>query len=203
MDKELISFLEKIETDSVAGNKLIESMINSGSIQKFDLFKNVKKINIIHSPIYFGDELTGQPLSSVTSYIGGKGKVFNVETYQVSDVSELNEEIDLYEIRLSHKNYETKNLGYGIWKFPIQYDSETFEPFDKIEINYSVLAIENIKKITYEEAKLEAKKIILEKVSELLDSETSNIHYERKIILRCSQRSINNKINSINNKINK
>jgi hypothetical protein len=202
MENNLIKFLESFElTDNGVSvydfnvRQLIDANIGFlNKLKTFEEFKNVKKINVIPMPSYYGDKDTGQPINSIENYLGGNGKVFQVPTYMYRPSEpkfEFNEEIDLYSLALSPKTYDNTNLDCGVWKYPLQYDPEKFSPINKIEIKYSLEEIKDAKNLSDEEAIKEAKRIILEQVSLLIDQKESNLPHSRGILIRCSERSMN------------
>lgn len=158
-----------------------------------DEFKGVKKINTVW-PTYLADSVTQEPLLHKKEFLGSSSvKPMVVESFMVhpNDTNRFNEEIDLCGVFLSPKMYDPSfNLDYGVWKSPIQYDPNTFTPYNTITIKYSIEDMVNIKQISTNEAVQQAKEIILKKVSEFLESKESNYPYKQGVIVRCSPRSI-------------
>lgn len=166
---------------------------NPDVLKQFDEFKNVKKINFVDTPIFAADHKTEEPVAADENYLGGPTKPILVETVLLSDSTDLlNEVVDLYSIdSVSFYNPDfAKDLPCGVWQHPTKYNPINFAPNRKIEVIFSLDSIAGERGITKEEAKAQAKKIILKQVSDLIDSEETNVFVPKRIIVRCSPRSI-------------
>lgn len=198
----LYDFLKSQSSDFTTGDteRLVTETIVK-NFKNFDDFKNVKKINILSLPIYRADTKTGDPFESLadSDFLGGTWRPVQTQTYLYdpkNDKIEFNEIVDIYIISLTPKMYSCDKLGYGVWYYPTTYYPNDFSSLNKIEINFSIEEIKELKNMNDEEAKTEAKRVILKQVSELIDSGQSNLPCEQKILIRCSPRSI--KINNNN-----
>jgi len=202
----LIEYLELAHIDEfmipTLGYKELSEEIVQKKLLSFDEFKNVKKINVLPYTTYVGDKETGLPVELDKTNLGDKSKTkpYNVPTYHYNpeiDVDfELAEEIDIYSISLSPKQYDPKetsaeNLGVGVWVMPTLYHSMTFEPYKEIKIVFSpekVMSMLMLK--SQEEADKEVKERILKSLEKALDEGLKeNVPFKRTIFFRMSERS--------------
>lgn len=195
----LIEYLESIEeTDGYEPKYFNTYMrLNPETLKEFDEFKHVTKINVVKTPIFLVDSVTNEPLESMEDYIGQNNKPIISETHIVDfEKQEFNEVIDILHIGVTPKIYDQTvidKLGCGIWLYPTSYSPIDFQSTSRIDVKYSLDSICQVKNIGTAQAKEEAKKTILAKVAELIDSGVPNVPYTRKIMVRCSPRSIRNK----------
>jgi len=165
-------------------------------LKQFEMFSNVKKINILEMPTYYSDIKTGEPLSFKKDYLGEDCKFSEVVSFNHTSQSKdfnFNDEIDLYMIYLSPKKYDIKNLDCGVWVFPSMYSPTNFKPLKKIEIIWSPEKVQDVSGLNDLQANEVLKETILNKLSEILNSDKPlepNIPYTRDIIIRCSPRSV-------------
>ena len=207
----LIQFLESIKSEpclnksmfyepTVLGPEQLEGDLVKNMLLTFDEFRGVKKINILKLPSYYGDIKTGKPFENDETSLGGKSKTksYQVETIRYdSELTELNEEIDLYSISLTTKIYNPQDLlatslGIGTWVMPVMYSPVDFTPLREMKIVFSPeLFMDMLVGKTAEEVEKEMKYRILKSVKEALDDGLKeNVPYELGLIFKLSSRSI-------------
>jgi hypothetical protein len=205
----LIQFLESIKSEpnlnksmfyepQILGPEQLEGDLVKNMLLTFDEFKGVKKINILKLPSYCGDIKTGKPFENDETSLGGKSKTYQVETVRYNpELTELNEEIDLYSISLTSKIYNPQDLsatslGIGTWVMPIMYSPIDFTPLREMKIVFSPeLFMDMLVDKTAEEVEKEMKYRILKSVEDALDGGLKeNVPYELGLIFRLSSRSI-------------
>jgi len=207
----LIQFLESIKSEpnlnnsmfyepTVLGPEQLEGNLVKNMLLTFDEFKGVKKINILKLPSYYGDIKTGKPFENDETSLGGKSKTksYQVETINYNpELTELNEEIDLYSISLTNKIYNPQDLsatslGIGTWVMPVMYSPIDFTPLREMKIVFSPeLFMDMLVDKTAEEIEKEMKDRILKSVEEALDGGLKeNVPYELGLIFKLSSRSI-------------
>jgi hypothetical protein len=180
------------------GPEQLEGDLVKNMLLTFDEFKGVKKINILKFPSYYGDIKTGKPFENDETSLGGKSKTYQVETVRYNpELTELNEEIDLYSISLTSKIYNPQDLsatslGIGTWVMPIMYSPIDFTPLREMKIVFSPeLFMDMLVDKTAEEVEKEMKYRILKSVEDALDGGLKeNVPYELGLIFRLSSRSI-------------
>jgi len=205
----LIQFLESIKSEpnlnksmfyepQILGPEQLEGDLVKNMLLTFDEFKGVKKINILKLPSYYGDIKTGKPFENDETSLGGKSKTYQVETVRYNpELTELNEEIDLYSISLTSKIYNPQDLsatslGIGTWVMPIMYSPIDFTPLREMKIVFSPeLFMDMLVDKTAEEVEKEMRSRILKSVEDALDGGLKeNVPYELGLIFRLSSRSI-------------
>ena len=207
----LIQFLESIKSEpslnnsmfyepTVLGPEQLEGDLVKNMLLTFDEFRGVKKINILKLPTYYGDIKTGKPFENDETSLGGKSKTksYQVDTINYNpELTELNEEIDLYSISLTTKIYNPQDLsatslGIGTWVMPVVYSSADFTPLREMKIVFSPeLLMDMLVDKTAEEVEKEMRSRILKSVEEALDGGLKeNVPYELGLIFRLSSRSI-------------
>jgi hypothetical protein len=205
----LIQFLESIKSEpnlnksmfyepQTLGPEQLEGDLVKNMLLTFDEFKGVKKINILKFPSYYGDIKTGKPFENDETSLGGKSKTYQVETVRYNpELTELNEEIDLYSISLTSKIYNPQDLsatslGIGTWVMPIMYSPIDFTPLREMKIVFSPeLFMDMLVDKTAEEVEKEMRSRILKSVEDALDGGLKeNVPYELGLIFRLSSRSI-------------
>jgi hypothetical protein len=205
----LIQFLESIKSEpnlnksmfyepQTLGPEQLEGDLVKNMLLTFDEFKGVKKINILKLPSYYGDIKTGKPFENDETSLGGKSKTYQVETVRYNpELTELNEEIDLYSISLTSKIYNPQDLsatglGIGTWVMPTMYSPVDFTPLREMKIVFSPeLFMDMLVDKTAEEVEKEMKYRILKSVEDALDGGLKeNVPYELGLIFRLSSRSI-------------
>jgi hypothetical protein len=205
----LIQFLESIKSEpnlnksmfyepQILGPEQLEGDLVKNMLLTFDEFKGVKKINILKLPSYCGDIKTGKPFENDETSLGGKSKTYQVETVRYNpELTELNEEIDLYSISLTSKIYNPQDLsatslGIGTWVMPIMCSPIDFTPLREMKIVFSPeLFMDMLVDKTAEEVEKEMKYRILKSVEDALDGGLKeNVPYELGLIFRLSSRSI-------------
>ena len=130
---------------TVLGPEQLEGDLVKNMLLTFDEFRGVKKINILKLPTYYGDIKTGKPFENDETSLGGKSKTksYQVDTINYNpELTELNEEIDLYSISLTTKIYNPQDLsatslGIGTWVMPVVYSSADFTPLREMKIVFS------------------------------------------------------------------
>ena len=180
------------------GPEQLEGDLVKNMLLTFDEFKGVKKINILKLPSYYGDIKTGKPFENDETSLGGKSKTYQVETVRYNpELTELNEEIDLYSISLTSKIYNPQDLsatslGIGTWVMPIMYSPIDFTPLREMKIVFSPeLFMDMLVDKTAEEVEKEMRSRILKSVEDALDGGLKeNVPYELGLIFRLSSRSI-------------
>lgn len=202
----LIEYLETIHVDEFMIPTLTSKELSEEAVQKkllsLEEFKNVKKINVLPYPVYEGNKETGEPIELDKTNLGDKSKTtkYQVPTYHYDPGKdsgfELAEEIDVYSITLSPKQYDPKetsaeNLGVGVWVMPTLYHPATFEPYKEIKIVFSpekVMSMLMLK--SQEEADKEVKERILKSLEKAIDEGLKeNVPFKRTIFFRMSERS--------------
>jgi hypothetical protein len=205
----LIQFLESIKSEpdlnksmfyepQILGPEQLEGDLVKNMLLTFDEFKGVKKINILKLPSYYGDIKTGKPFENDETSLGGKSKTYQVETVRYNpELTELNEEIDLYSISLTSKIYNPQDLlatslGIGTWVMPIMYSPINFTPLREMKIVFSPeMFMDMLVDKTAEEVEKEMRSRILKSVEDALDGGLKeNVPYELGLIFRLSSRSI-------------
>lgn len=205
----LIQFLESIKSEpdlnksmfyepQILGPEQLEGDLVKNMLLTFDEFKGVKKINILKLPSYYGDIKTGKPFENDETSLGGKSKTYQVETVRYNpELTELNEEIDLYSISLTSKIYNPQDLsatslGIGTWVMPIIYSPINFTPLREMKIVFSPeMFMDMLVDKTAEEVEKEMRSRILKSVEDALDGGLKeNVPYELGLIFRLSSRSI-------------
>jgi hypothetical protein len=205
----LIQFLESIKSEpnlnksmfyepQILGPEQLEGDLVKNMLLTFDEFKGVKKINILKLPSYCGDIKTGKPFENDETSLGGKSKTYQVETVRYNpELTELNEEIDLYSISLTSKIYNPQDLsatslGIGTWVMPIMCSPIDFTPLREMKIVFSPeLFMDMLVDKTAEEVEKEMRSRILKSVEDALDGGLKeNVPYELGLIFRLSSRSI-------------
>ena len=185
---------------TVLGPEQLEGDLVKNMLLTFDELRGVKKINILKLPSYYGDIKTGKPFENDETSLGGKSKT---KSYQVDkikynpELTEFNEEIDLYSISLTSKIYNPQDLlatslGIGTWVMPVMYSPIDFTPLREMKIVFSPeLFMDMLVGKTAEEVEKEMKDRILKSVKEALDGGLKeNVPYELGLIFRLSSRSI-------------
>ena len=205
----LIQFLESIKSEpdlnksmfyepQILGPEQLEGDLVKNMLLTFDEFKGVKKINILKLPSYYGDIKTGKPFENDETSLGGKSKTYQVETVRYNpELTELNEEIDLYSISLTSKIYNPQDLsatslGIGTWVMPIMHSPIDFTPLREMKIVFSPeMFMDMLVDKTAEEVEKEMRSRILKSVEDALDGGLKeNVPYELGLIFRLSSRSI-------------
>ena len=202
----LLEYLETFHVDEFMMSTLSSKELSEEIVQKtllsFDEFKNVKKINVLPYPVYEGDKKTGIPVQLDKTNLGDKTKTkpYQVPTYHYDPERdrdfELAEEIDVYAITLSGKQYDPleltgEKLGVGVWVMPTLYHTMTFEPYKEIKVVFSpekVMSMLMLK--NQEEAEKEMKERILKSVENAINEGLKeNVPFKRTILFRMSERS--------------
>lgn len=156
-------------------------------------FRGVKKINFLAGPTFIGDASNGDPIEMSEDYLGGPTKFYETGTY-LSDPEkpveiELSETVDIYNISTIPQAFELseiKNLPVGVYLLPSNmYSTMGLDLFARVD--FGAMAVAGIE---YKDARERAKRVILKKMEELLDSGEPNIPRKYSVKIRMSHRSI-------------
>lgn len=162
---------------------------------KFEEFKNVKKVNVVDYPIYIAKKGSQKPIKTENDYFGGETDTVNTYCRKILDdmVNPFNEEIDIFSLELTLPMIDAAEIekirkSYGVWRIPTIYDPLTFNPINSIIVNWSPEVPENIGI-----SEKDFRENLINKFIEMLDGKP-NIPMKRGIIIRCSPRSFEKKI---------
>ena len=152
---------------------------------KFEVFKNVKTLNIINDPVV--TMYQGNPIECIENYLGGASEYETTVSFSFSkgDNFKFNEVVDLYMIHISPKIYDLKETDKPeVWRKSIDWTQNT--ALNQIVINWIPTDIESN---TSDKVKNVNKKI-LDEVEKILISNEANIPYlKNNIMFRGKKRS--------------
>jgi hypothetical protein len=190
----LEEFLESKITEGATGiygdelNAIVDELL------KFKEFENVKKINVLNTPIYMASATSGKPILFDEDFIGGDTVLHTHDRKMYVDkVNSFNEEIDVFGLELTpftynHGEIDKVRSTFGVWRLPTLYDPTNFNPMCGIVVNWAPDAIQT----TPEEGEKNALKLkerLIRLFTEALESDKPTIRMRRGVIIRCSPRS--------------
>jgi hypothetical protein len=152
-------------------------------------FEDVKSSSRLSLPVYkneideiiklggtIDDILSGGTLSQTKSVVDYRYK-------PDEDVLIFNDHVQIYDIRLSCKIYQDKDLPCGIWYHPVYYNPVNFQPTRKLEFKFNPETLQDM-------LAFNLKQEIIDKMFSLIESGVSNVPFEPVILIRCSSESI-------------
>ena len=204
MEKDIFKFLKDYVSLVKEGDKVnpgmnvlgpdeLESM--KDAVLNLNIFKGVKKLNIVPIPSYLAYEDTGNPVDPINDerYIGQKSKTILMQSYKLEEGEdiELNEVVDLYSINLGNKIFSKDPLtDAGVWRLPVMYDTDSFSARNEIRAIWPHELENDMTSFLGIPEKIDYKKRILKMVEEALDMNDTNIPHKTSILFRMSPRSI-------------
>lgn len=169
--------------------KFLDLETLSPALLGMDMFDGVKKINIVPSPVFERQEGTDIPMEFVDKVDKNPGGTGSVESINLSEDVEFNEEIYVYSLMLTQgieveesREKFLKEQGEGVCLSSTIYDYKTFRPQIRLTITFDNDKVEGFGEEYVDKMFSEAK--------EVFKKGESNFPLERKLILRCTKSSI-------------